>query len=1141
MADLDPVRGGPTFVGRTRELAEIRSGIDGAVAGRGSLFTLAGEPGVGKSRLAQEAAAYARTQGARVVWGRCWEHGGAPPYWPWSQVLRGLARSAEPAQLVSWMGAGAAEIAQIAPELRDRIGGVPELPNSTLGLPEQARFRLFESLIGFLAMVAEAQPLLIVLDDLHSADPTSLLMLVAFSRQVRGMRVTAIGTYRALEVKQTPEHAALIAQAEREGAAFPLLGLDEGAIGEFVQSGWGVSADSALVHRLHDMTEGNPFFLNEVLRQMAAEGRLDDDASSPPTRLTIPRGVVELIRTQIRPLADQAREVLDIASVIGRDFDFVRLQAASGLSSEALTDCLDRAEALELVHETRGAAGRYSFRHALIREALYDDLAAAKRRGLHRTVAEAIRSLGATREPHAEIAFHYCQSASPGDADTAIEYSRAAARTAEKQLAYEEAALHLSNAVEAHALKRTGDDPFRAELLCDLGEAEVKTGKIDEARKTCLLAAEIARGVGRPDLFARAILTPGRLLSNSGVIDHSLVQQLGEARTMLGEADSPLLAQVLARLGVELYWSDRDQCVALCQQAAEMAQRSGDPHTRIVALWCRWHSLRNPDSLEQRLADTGEVIPLAEQSGERDFALEARFHRVADLLEAGDIVAADAALSEYLTAEAELKDRFKRGLLLQAMRANMDGRLDEAETLAQQAFAAGQQSGRPLALNSYLLQHGSLMWERFRLAELEPGQRGFIAQNPLIVFARCGWLGTLLQTGRSDEAQLEFDGLAEGEFQRVPRDWNWLPSMFVLADVCADLGDTANAEILYRLLSPYASRNAMVGNVYTYGPVAFELGRLADLLGRLDEAQAHFETALVANRRIRAAVWLGHTQCELAGTLLRRGDDNARTRASELIASARQTASALNLVRLQRRLEAVEAVRAPAANPRLIEGVAALEGGSEPRGATRSDGAGSIDAVVASAISGARDLSAQPSFEGPVAIMFSDIVDSSSLYENLGDLRAHEVIRAHNEIVRQQIAAHRGVEVKALGDSFMVAFSSARRAALCAVATQRSFAAYSETHPDQPLRVRIGLHIGEAINESADFFGKAVILAARIAALAEGGQILVSSTFRDLTSSAGDLHFESIGERQLKGLAGAHQIFEVAWSEGMGPAVGQSV
>jgi class 3 adenylate cyclase len=319
----------------------------------------------------------------------------------------------------------------------------------------------------------------------------------------------------------------------------------------------------------------------------------------------------------------------------------------------------------------------------------------------------------------------------------------------------------------------------------------------------------------------------------------------------------------------------------------------------------------------------------------------------------------------------------------------------------------------------------------------------------------------------------------------------------------------------------------MLGNVYTYGSVAFALGRLAFLLGRQDDAEAHFEAALAANRRIRAAVWLGHTQYEFARALASRNEDGARARAKELVASARQTANALGLMRLRRKLESLEIERATATG--LIEGVAALEAHSSPRGAAPPEDTGSIDSVVASAIARARDLSSQATFEGTITILFSDIEDSSSLYEKLGDLRAHDLIRVHNEIVRQQIAAHRGIEVKAFGDSFMVAFPSARRAALCAIATQRSFAAYSEGHPDQPLRIRMGLHVGEAINESADYFGKAVILAARIAALARGGQILVSSTFHDLTASAGDLRFASIGEKQLKGLTGAHQIFEVTW------------
>jgi len=1003
MSDLDPNRGRGTFVGRRRELTEICAGIDGATAGRGSLFTLAGEPGVGKSRLAQEAASHARTEGLRVLWGRCWEHGGAPAYWPWVQVLRGLTRTVEPALLSNWIGPGAAEIAQIVPDLRDHISGVPELPSSSLAQPEKARFRLFDSIVSFLHKAAEAQPLLIVLDDLHAADPTSLLMLVAFSRQVRGMRATAIGTYRALEVQRLPERAALIAQAEREGVAFPLLGLDEGNIGKFIELAWGVSADSLLVRRLHDMTEGNPFFLNEVLRQMAAEGHLASDASHVPSRLNIPRGVIEFIKGLIRPLAEDARNILDIASVIGRDFALNSVEAASETPRERLIELLDQAASLELVNEVRVGSGRYSFRHALIREALYDALPPAKRRGLHRVVAEAIRRLNAGREPYAEIAYHYCQSASPGDADSAIEYSRQAARTAEKQLAYEEAAHHLSNAIEALALKRAGDDPFQAELLCDLGEAQVKTGDLSEARKICLRAADIARLANKPELFARAVLAPGRVLSNSGVTNHSLVLLLNEAREMLGNRDGPLRAQVLARLGIELYWSEREQAVALCQQAAEMAKRLDDPHSSIVALWGRWLSLRNPDSLERRLADTREMITIAERAGERDFALEARFYRIADLLESGDIVGADVEQREYLTAEAELRDRFQRGLLLEGMRALMDGRLDESETLAQQAFAAGQQSGRPLALNSFLIQHGFTLWEQSRYGELEPTLRGFVAQNPLIVFARCALQLSLLQLGRRDDARIEFERLAEGEFGLVQRDWNWLPSMFVLSDICAELGEGKHAEILYRLLAPYSSHNAMLGNVYSFGSTAFALGRLAAVLRRFDDAEAHFEAALAANRRIRAAIWVAHTQCELASMLLTRGERSDRTRARELIANARQTAEALGLVRLKNRLELVRVGdKAPRAS------AAAVETRSPEEGGIPSGEAGDIDALVASAISRARELGAQASFDGTVTLLFSDIVDSSSLYERLGDLHAHDVVRIHNEIFRRQIAGLRG-------------------------------------------------------------------------------------------------------------------------------------
>jgi len=193
--------------------------------------------------------------------------------------------------------------------------------------------------------------------------------------------------------------------------------------------------------------------------------------------------------------------------------------------------------------------------------------------------------------------------------------------------------------------------------------------------------------------------------------------------------------------------------------------------------------LRNPDGVEQRLTDTRDVISIAERAGEKDFALEARYYRIADLFEVGDITAADLEQREYLKTEAELRDRFKRGLLLEGMRALLDGRFVEAESLAQQAFAAGQESRRPVTLNSFMIQMGIILFERGRLGEFEPSLRAFIAQNPLIIFARCALVRSLIQAGRGAEARAELETLARDRFSSVPRDWNWLPSMFVLADI----------------------------------------------------------------------------------------------------------------------------------------------------------------------------------------------------------------------------------------------------------------------------------------------------------------------------------------------------------------------
>jgi eukaryotic-like serine/threonine-protein kinase len=406
MRELGPNRDREAFVGRVQEFGELVAGIDGALGSQGRLLMISGEPGVGKTRLARQAVAYAKQKGARALWGRCWEHGGAPPYWPWVQALRRLIADAEPATLSGWLGTDAAEIAQIAPQVRERIGGLPEPPSAELAQPEKARFRLFDSVASFVRRAAESQPLLVILDDLHAADPTSLMLLVAVSRQIQTMRATIVGTYREVEVKHLPELATLITEAEREGLVLPLRGLGENHISEFVERTWGVRASRSVVHSLRDTTSGNPFFLHEVLRQMAADGQLAAGAPGGSVLLNIPRGVSEFIKRLMQPLPDDVRQMLDVASVLGREFPLNALATAVGEPRDAIVNGLDRAVSLELISETRTGSGRYAFRHALIREALYDALPAARRRSLHRAVGEAIRALNAEHPPFAEVAYH---------------------------------------------------------------------------------------------------------------------------------------------------------------------------------------------------------------------------------------------------------------------------------------------------------------------------------------------------------------------------------------------------------------------------------------------------------------------------------------------------------------------------------------------------------------------------------------------------------------------------------------------------------------------------------------------------------------------------------------------------------------
>ncbi len=279
-----------SFVGRQRELAELQAALDDALSGRGRLVMLAGEPGIGKTRTAQELASRAESLGAPVLWGRCYEEEGTPPYWPWLQLLRSYIQQQAPKQLQTEMGFGAADIAEIIPELREKLPNLEAPPGLE---PEQARFRLFSSITNFLKNTAQSQPLLLVLDDLHWADRASLLLLEFLAREIQSSPLMVLGTYRDVEVSRRHPLSETLGSLIREQRFLrvQLPGLAQREVEQLIQRATAVSPPPGLSATIHQRTEGNPLFVTEIVHTLHRW----DLTESQDYLVSIPEGVRDAV------------------------------------------------------------------------------------------------------------------------------------------------------------------------------------------------------------------------------------------------------------------------------------------------------------------------------------------------------------------------------------------------------------------------------------------------------------------------------------------------------------------------------------------------------------------------------------------------------------------------------------------------------------------------------------------------------------------------------------------------------------------------------------------------------------------------------------------------------------------------------
>jgi tetratricopeptide (TPR) repeat protein len=452
------------FVGRDRELAELRAGLDDVGAGQGRLFLLSGEPGIGKTRLAEEISNDASARGMRAVWGRCWEGGGAPAYWPFIQILRACTNERDGEHLEALLGSGASEIARLIPELKLSLPSLEEAKAATDA--ESARFLLFDSVATLLKNVARREPLLLVVDDLHDADQPTLRMLRFIARETKDARLLIVGTYRDVEVRQSPELGKLIGDLIREGRTVSIAGLSQGEVGEFIERSAAKKADDKLVANLYQATDGNPLFVDGVVRLLAAEGKLER-IGSDRRAFKIPDGVRESIRRRLAALSDEANSMLSIASVIGNEFDTRLLALASGRSPEQMVERIDEAARIGILKTEAPGFARQQFSHALIREVLYDDLAANRRIELHGEIGAAIEEIhkGDLRPHWAQLAHHFRAA---GVAGKAIDYSIDAGEAAYRIFAYEDASLSWQTALRLMEEHNT-EPQNQARLLERLG------------------------------------------------------------------------------------------------------------------------------------------------------------------------------------------------------------------------------------------------------------------------------------------------------------------------------------------------------------------------------------------------------------------------------------------------------------------------------------------------------------------------------------------------------------------------------------------------------------------------------------------------------------------------------------------------
>jgi len=700
-----------TFVGREGELRQLQQAYDAATSGQGSLVMVVGEPGIGKTSICEQAATYAAIRGGRTLVGHCYEEGSLSlPYLPFVEAMRSYVLAREPDGLRSDLGSGAGDVARIVSEIRDRVP--VELRDA--GDPDGDRWRLLQAVSSFLRNAASVQPLVIVLEDLHDADRGTLDLLVHLAHDLAGARLLLIGTYRDIEVDRAHPLSGALAELRRISAfsGIPLRGLTPDEVQRMMA---GVSQQeiswqfAELVHR---QTEGNPLFVQEMLRYLVEEGLVErrDGAlrrvSEESLAGRIPEGLRDVIGKRLSRLSSECNRLLSVAAVIGRDFRLDTLQAVAASDEEAVVGAMEEGTRVAVLQEQQEIGGvRYRFAHAFFRQTLYEELSAPRRLRLHQEIARALeRQYGARIGDHAaELAEHFAQSTDSDDLRKAIHYAEMAAERAMSVYAYGEAARHLEEALEVQEVLDPDDESKRCDLLLALGDA---LGPAGEPRRVYKDVAErafaLAERLGDASRAMHAARAGNVAMRRFGSVVNAATPEFRRwtdryARfAPVGSADA-VYAEMLTGF---CRWATGDfseSWTRFCRFLDD-AHRIGDPDSLVTAIYAFLAIEFGPEHLARQLELADEFAGLSpEGANVRSYALGLLFAGYVNLGR-GRRDRAEQLWQRLSALAAGSRDANLLFLPLAAeiSRLAFDGRLEEGLDAAVRMVSVAEESGSPV-------------------------------------------------------------------------------------------------------------------------------------------------------------------------------------------------------------------------------------------------------------------------------------------------------------------------------------------------------------------------------------------------------------------------------------------------------------